>query len=184
MSCHEEKFDMDDCVCDVVRRIIMAQNKVAATTNRCDSSCEQSIKQLLSPVKTNKSKNTTIPFVLYTKDLKPFIANGVFKAPIKGYPDTKYFDVIETPILKAIKFVKGSDCCVKLELLQPVNANGFPVANRGDKLSDFFCDETPFRTINFRETGICITVDLNCFCGITCLDPVKPLPALNMPSCD
>lgn len=167
---------MDDCVYDTVKQIIKAQNQIAEERHHYID-CEQSIKQLLTPAKKNKHDYNTIPFILYTKDhFKPFIANGIYKAPIEGYPGVTFFDLIETPFLKALDFVKGSDRCVRLELLRPVNANGFPVADRGDKLSDFFHRETPFKTIFFRETGICITVDLNCFSGITCLDPIKPLP--------
>lgn len=176
MSGSKYKCENDNCICDVVRKIIAAQDEVASR-RQCASGCESSIKQLLSSSPSSRDGNTTIPFILYTKDgSKPFIASGVYKAPIEGYNNETFFDCLETPVVRAKKLVKGSKCCVILELLRSVNANGFPVADSGEKLCDFFCDKTPHKTVNFRETGICITVDLDCFCGITCLDAITPLP--------
>ncbi|RDY71431.1 hypothetical protein DXT76_07550, partial [Halobacillus trueperi] len=40
------------------------------------------------------------------------------------------------------------------------------------------CDYFPGSSIrNLRATGVCITVDLDCFCSITCLEPTTPLMA-------
>ncbi|MUK89465.1 hypothetical protein GMD78_13945 [Ornithinibacillus sp. L9] len=40
------------------------------------------------------------------------------------------------------------------------------------------CDViVPPNTGNLVETGICITVDLHCFCTIQCLSPTTPLSA-------
>lgn len=167
----------DDCVCTTVKKIVDAQNEVAERqSHRCLTSCEQSIKQLTSP-RNNTQQKTTIPFILYCKQsCQPFIASGVFKQPIDGFPNEIYYDCIETPILRAKKFVKGTKCCVVVELLRPVNANGIPVADSGEKLCDFFSHKGPFKTIQFRETGICLTLDLKDFSTIVCLDPVNPLP--------
>ncbi|WP_284140805.1 MULTISPECIES: CotY/CotZ family spore coat protein [unclassified Virgibacillus] len=164
------------CVCSTVHKIVAAQDKKAAEGHHCRASCENSIKQLLSPRKNNNDK-TIIPFILYCKySCKPFIASGIFKHPIYNYPKHSYYGCLETPVLKAKKFIKGTHCCVQVELLQPVNANGLPVADGGDKLCDFFCHKTPYKTIQFRETGICLTIDLEDYSSIQCLDPITPLP--------
>lgn len=165
-----------DCVCEVVRKIVASQNKVADRNKHCSSGCENSIKQLLSPYSRNRNMNTTIPFILFKKgSLKPFIASGVYKKGKKGcYHDT-FFAALETPVLRAIRFIPHS-CCVEVELLQPVNAHGIPLTHKGKKLVDFFKNKPPHQTVDFKKTGICITLDLDCFCAITCLEPIRPLP--------
>ncbi len=165
----------ENCVCEVVEKIVEAQNKVAQEATNCDISCHQSIRDLLSP--TRENENTTIPFILYCKEgCKPFIASGVHKQPIEGFPHDKYYACVETPVLRAKQFTKKGRCCVKVELLRPVNANGRPVADKGKDLCDFFHEKTPYKTIQFRETGICLTLDLKDFVGISCLDATRPLP--------
>ena len=165
--------NFDECVCDVVRNIVEAQDTVV-NNNCCTTSCEQSIRQLLSPQMSN-ARNTTIPFILYCKDCEPFIGSGVFQDEI-GMSGNTFFGCVETPIFRAKKFVRGSDCCVKLELLLPVTQGGSAPGPTGSGISDV-CKFFPGRSIrDFRATGICLTVDLNCFCGITCLDPITPLP--------
>ncbi|WP_232824250.1 CotY/CotZ family spore coat protein [Paraliobacillus zengyii] len=165
--------EFDQCVCDIVQQIVDAQDEVANNNNHCVTSCEQSIQQLLSPqTQTVNGTNTTIPFILYCQDCKPFIGNGVFQDEL-GKSGNTYFGCVETPIFRAKKFVEGSECCVKLELLLPVTAGGSTPCPGGRDVCDYF----PGNSIkDFQSTGICITVDLNCFCSITCLDPITPLP--------
>ncbi|SHG54260.1 CotY/CotZ family spore coat protein [Ornithinibacillus halophilus] len=165
----------DNCVCETVEKIIEAQDKVAAATTDCTTSCHQSVRDLLSPA-ANENDKTTVPFILYCKgNCKPFIASGVHKSPIEGYPNDEYFKCIETPVFRAKRFTNRRNCCVLVELLRPVNANGYPIADKGEKLCDFFQDKTPHKTIHFQETGICITLDLKEFMAILCLDAIRPL---------
>ncbi|MBS3681819.1 hypothetical protein KGF86_16625 [Ornithinibacillus massiliensis] len=173
MNSKKYESNYENCISDVVRKIIDAQDKVKQ--NKCDSGCEKSIMELLSQSNYKRNFNNTIPFFLTSRDNKPYIASGIIKAPIKGYPNESYFKCIETPILRAIKFNDNKNNCVVVELLRPVNANGIPVADRGEYLCDFFQEQTPYKTIQFRSTGVCTTIDLDCFCGITCLDPISPL---------
>ncbi|MFZ3579458.1 CotY/CotZ family spore coat protein [Virgibacillus sp. DJP39] len=172
MSC---KSDGDQCVCDIVREIVEAQDEVAgaATNGCCTTSCEQSIEDLLSPVANGNGNGfTTIPFILYC-DCEPFIASGVFQAPIGGSGNTA-FRCVETPIFRAKKFVDEDECCVKLELLLPVTEGGSTPGGDRDEVCDFF----PGNSIrDFQATGICITVDLSKFNAIACLDPVTPIPS-------
>lgn len=155
-SCHSRD---SHCVRDILKEIVRVQNEVAALDNCCDTSCERSIRDLLSPASENG--NTTIPFLLYCKDCKPFFASGLKAKNGNGYY------CIETPVFKAKKFV--DDNCVKLELLKPVSSH--PHWKHCDKKS--VCDAL-HHVESFQSTGICTTVDVSCFCGITCLDPITP----------
>lgn len=161
-----------DCVCHVVRRIVHAQNE--ARDDGCSSSCDRSIRQLQGS--SLDRNNTTIPFMLYCSgSCEPFVGSGMFKAsPNKRHRD--FFGFVESPVFRATQFVKNSDCCVHLELLLPVsdgcevkpcNTGGFYGARR------FFPENTP--VTDFIATGVCLTVDLNDFVGISCLDPIDPI---------
>lgn len=169
-ACH------DHCVCQQVRNIVAAQDKVAEQMNCCKVSCEQSIKDLLRPDRVRPSGKNTIPFILYCKgSCKPFIAEAIEHATIDGFCE-KWYKCLKSPFLKAKKFIPGSKCCVVVELLIPCNANGMPLHEKGDNLEDFCCCETPFRTIHFCETGICLTLDLEEFSGIRCLAATRTRP--------
>lgn len=171
-----------DCVVDKVREIVAAQDEVADITNGdcCTTGCEESIEQLLSPVANETGPGfTTIPIILYCKgDCDPFIASGVYQAQV-GQSNNTYFGCVESPIFRAKKFVNDGESCVVLELLVPVTEGGGGAITRGDTVCDFFPGES---RRDFQATGICITVDLNCFCGIACLDPVTPLPSVGFPA--
>ncbi|MDC3426176.1 CotY/CotZ family spore coat protein [Aquibacillus sp. 3ASR75-11] len=170
----------EECVCDVVREIVRAQDAVTNNNDCCTTSCENSIRDLLSPSQVG-NVNTTIPFILYCKDCDPFISSGVFQGEL-GESGNTFFGCVETPIFRAKKFVEGSDCCVKLELLLPVTEGGSTPGPTESGVSDV-CKFFPGRSVRgFQATGICLTVDLNCFCGITCLDPISPIPASQFPS--
>ena len=166
MSCCSHGKQSGECVCDVVRKIVLAQNEVAANQDDCcTTGCEQSINQLLSPTTGgNTNGPTTIPFLLYCKgDCDVFFARGIRK-------ENSSFECVETPIFKAKRFKNG--CCVELELLQFQTPGPNP-----PNPSSFKCGIIPPNaTGELVETGICITVDLHCYCAIQCLDPVTPLP--------
>ncbi|SEA20758.1 spore coat protein Z [Thalassobacillus cyri] len=177
MSCGGGK-DFDNCVCETVREIIKAQDEVAGVGDDCcDTGCEQSIRDLLSPV-GNGNGPTTIPFSLICKgDCEPFIGRSVVFREV-GMSDNATFNCVETPIFRAKKFVDEDECCVQLELLVPVTQGQSTPGPGGDD----FCAYFPGNSIrNFVASGLCITVDLDCFCGIACLDPVTPLPSSELP---
>lgn len=170
MSCSN-----DNCVCQVVREIAEVQDEVTNNNGGCcTTSCERSIQQMLSPVTNNNNNGyTTIPFMLTCKgDCTPYIATGIYK-------DTNgatTFECVESPVLRVKEFINDGDCCARVEILQPVNAGGSPVSTEGDEVCDFF------PAADFLATGICITLDLNCFCAITCLDPITPIPSSQFPA--
>lgn len=168
--CHNES-----CVCKSVKKIIEAQDKVAEKAHDRTCGCEQSIRDLLKPASCRPDSKTTIPLILYCKgSCKPYIAEVVEHAEMECF-DQKYYRCLKSPFLKAKKMLPGSKCCVIAEILIPCNANGMQVTSKGDNLSDFLCEEAPFKTIQFRETGVCLTINLNDFSGIRCLAPVTPL---------
>lgn len=166
------------CVADVVRDIVRAQRRVAeAEEDSCRTGCDRSIEELLSPALENvrRPRHNTIPFILFTKECgKAFTGVGVRKG-------RDSFECIESPIFRVRSFVDNSRNCVRLELLEPVRSGRSESdgENRDHRHScdGDFCDFLPNRTRNFRATGICITVDLDCFCGISCLDPITPVSA-------
>lgn len=164
----------NDCVCDTVKDIIRAQNKVK--DDNCSTGCDSAIEKLRRPGHEHGPRYTTIPFVLYSKGTsKPFIGSGVFKNP--GHKQSKsFFGCVETPVFRAKKFIRHSNCCVQLELLAPAsndyNITGYCM-NHANSACSFFPEKDP--VTGFFATGICITVDLNNFMGITCLDPINPM---------
>lgn len=180
------------CVADVVRRIVKAQHQaVEAEEDTCLTSCERSIEDLLTEFEPNRRRlrHNTIPFILYCKEnCKPFIGSGVIRRSNRSP-----FKCIESPIFRVKNFVKGSDSCVLLEILKPVHtqpgqapsSDGKSVGSGGSGCSEPSCSGCGsvcgffhgHHIDQFQATGICITVDLNCFCGITCLDPITPLRA-------
>lgn len=170
------------CVAGTVKKIIEAQNKILEKeSDCCTTSCNCSVKNLLSPGQDpNVNFNNTIPFILTCKKTcRPFLGTGVFTGLNDN--DDRFFGCISTPIFKAKQFAQDSENCVELELLLPVDADGNIITPDTDNDLDV-CDFFPNETINnFQATGICITVDLNSFSGITCLDPVRVLPSDNFP---
>ncbi|OZU88932.1 hypothetical protein CIL03_07880 [Virgibacillus indicus] len=170
----------DDCVTDTVRRIIKAQDEVIEDC--CVSSCESAIKQLRKRKSDLAPQHTTIPFILYcNSSCSPFIGSGVFQAPMGNCKrNNNFFGSVETPIFRAKSFAKDSDNCVKLELLLPVTEQCEVLMPALDgckcgSISQFFPTDDP--VTGFQATGICITVNLNHFLAVTCLDPITPIPA-------
>ncbi|RCW69759.1 CotY/CotZ family spore coat protein [Saliterribacillus persicus] len=158
-GCSGGKFT-DNCVCDVVRAIANAQDDVV--DQHCDTSCAQSIRSLVSPITANNLD--TVPFILYSKNLKPFQAYGAEVSTQGGGPAR--FDCVRSFIFR-VNEIGEDDCCAVLELL---TFNG-----EGSGCDDP-CDQIDNEQVNDLErTGICITVDLSCFCAITCLPAVSVL---------
>lgn len=145
MSCkHKEK----DCVCKIIKRIADRQQAVAQANNCCDVSCETSLDQLISPTGVT---NDTVPFKLTcSADLnESYDPVGVVKIDVNG---TTCFGYVESEYFRVKKMI--SDCCAILEILCPIKTGSG-------------------RIVGFYRTGGCVTVDLNCFCTITCLPPVR-----------
>jgi hypothetical protein len=156
------------CVEEVLKAILYAQCK-AKKHQDCHTSCCESFNELLG--EKVKVKKNTIPFILYCGDCEPFKATGV--TTYKSQKDKEKFACITSFIFK-IKKVK--DGCAVLELLV-INPEK---CHSTDQEKKYNCSEVHSLCcqINHKDvhdlvnTGICITVDLSCFCAITCLPPV------------
>jgi spore coat protein Z len=154
-DCHDEHDKDDkDCICSLLKRILKAQEEVEEC--KCKVSCERSIRQLLS--KTDCPPNT-IPFTLGC-------GCDLFFGKAAIYGKNGNFCLISSPFFKIKKV--DHHCCAVLELLWPT-CKGEPFCgplNCKDKNS------IPCSNFNgFVGTGACITVDLSCFCSISCLKP-------------
>lgn len=171
----------EDCIKNVIKRIIKAQDKAI---DDCAVSCESSIQQLLRGHDETELKpaHTTIPFVLFcSHTCRPFIGSGIFQSP-PDQADCTFFGCVESPVFRAKRFVDNSDHCVSLELLLPVTDDcDVPGAatDSHENICSFFPKNDP--VTDFMATGICLTVDLNSFNAITCLNPITPIPSSEFP---
>lgn len=150
-----------NCVCKVLREISQAQRNVIET--ECDTSCKKSIKDLLGE-KEVRNELDTIPLILYCKDsCKPFKGFGA---------RSKYIGEVVSSFYFRVKKV-DKDCCATLELLRDPH----DVVSTSDhkKKANNPKDPTDQRTKNLQRTGICMTVDLHCFCHVTCLPAISTL---------
>src|SRR5699024_9210180 len=147
---YENSVEGSNCIQETIRKIIDAQDKVTSRDGDCcTTSCKCSVHDLLSPEQEDmRTRYTTIPFMLTCKK-------------------SRYFGCVAISSLKANKFVKGSENCVELELLLSATVGGSVVIPDADDQNDV-CAYFPNEAINnFQATGICITVDLHSFTGIT-----------------
>jgi len=150
MTCGND-FNSGNCVADVIRDIDAAQDNI--TNDCCDSSCERSIADLLG--KTSETNNLdTVPILLYCKDCGPFKGFGAPENAINDIVGSFYFRV---------KSIDDNNCAV-LELLRDDND---PDADPDTPVTQY--------TGSLEATGICITVDVDCFCHITCLPAINAL---------
>lgn len=171
------------CIIDLVRNIVKAQHRaVEAEEDTCITSCDRSIADLLDDFEPNRRRlrYNTIPFMLYCKEAcKPFVGSGMMRKHRDGRGK---FICKESPVFRVKNFVSGSNSCVLLELLEPIyeKGDGGAPSSGGDGKDcgcGSVCGHFKGHFSNFKATGICITVDLHCFCGITCLDPITPIRA-------
>ncbi|WP_433744453.1 CotY/CotZ family spore coat protein [Falsibacillus pallidus] len=157
---HHDHNKKEGCVEEVLEAILKAQNKVKKLSE-CKNSCKESINDLLEEHK--KPKKNTIPFILYC-GCEPFKGTGV--TTIHGPHKKKKFACITSFIFK-IKDLDNN--CATLELLAVK-------PDKSSKDGQKFCSPCGqldcADVVDLVKTGICINVDLSCFCGITCLPAV------------
>lgn len=157
MGCKHHKTHSDEqCICKKVRAIAKAQDEAVAD-HCCEVSCENSLRQLVSPSVAPSAD--TVPFMLSGgakttfSGLLPYFAWGIVKSNEGG-------SICQTPFVSPFFRVKKvkDDCCAVLELLCPI-----------------FCDEPGNEGVieSFTRTGACVTVDLHDFTDITCFHPVN-----------
>ncbi|MGJ9458781.1 CotY/CotZ family spore coat protein [Oceanobacillus sp. CF4.6] len=152
MGCGK-KFDTGNCVADILKDIVEAQNDIVE--NCCDTSCEQSISELLGETDAVNGLDT-VPVILYCKDCKPF----------KGFGAPRHnggIGEIVASFIFRVKKVDDDNCAVLELLLKDGETCGH----------DHLKDPTDQDTHNLEATGICLTVDLDCFCHVTCLPAIS-----------
>src|SRR5699024_4516719 len=131
------------------------------------------------PSMEKRGRFTTIPFMLTCRNTcKTWIGAG-FCGHGGDSGRHGHFECIESPIFKVKGFVGRDSDCVRLELLLPEHHGG-----DGDHGGEDYhggcagevCNMIGYRYFkNLVGTGVCITVNLNCFCGISCLPATTPL---------
>ena len=157
-----------NCVKEVLEAILEAQKKVKKG-EECKNSCKESIKELLGEEK--KPKKNTIPFLLYCGDCEPFKATGV--TTVCHQSKEKKFACITSFIFR-IKDFDGK--CAVLELLtfKPSKYTKDTFQKNISKSTCSPCSQIDCENVkDLISTGICINVDLSCFCAVTCLPAVR-----------
>ncbi|MRH43407.1 spore coat protein [Aquibacillus halophilus] len=146
------KNDSGNCVADILREIADAQTDIIE--NGCVTSCEQSIADLLGDTSPTANNLDTVPVLLYCKgNCEPFKGFGIPVDDLGNAQASYYFRV---------KSVDEDNCAV-VELLREENDEANPDSPVDQDTSDLMV------------TGICITVDLDCFCHVTCLPAISAL---------
>ncbi|MDC3417185.1 CotY/CotZ family spore coat protein [Aquibacillus salsiterrae] len=150
MSCGK-KFDSGNCVADILREIADAQTDIFE--GDCVVSCEKSIQDLLGETSPIANTLDTVPVILYCEGTcSPFKGFGIDVNDISNPVASYYFRV---------KSVDEDNCAV-LELLRDeADADPNP------------CSPVDQDTSDLEVTGICMTVDLDCFCHVTCLPAIS-----------
>lgn len=165
-SKHRKNF-YENCVEEVLEAIFKAQKK-AGLDDECRSSCRESIDDLMGGHK--KPKKNTIPFLLYCGSCEPFKATGV--TTFTHHSKEKKFACITSFIFR-IKEFDGK--CAVLELLtfKQCKSSKDPFKSH---TKDFCspCSQIDCENVeDLISTGICINVDLSCFCAVTCLPAIR-----------
>ena len=147
------------CVCEVVRSILEIQNAaVQDDCNRCATNCF--LEPLGGIVSPSRSNADTRVFTLLNKDGSPFFAtfrtaNGTPCACVSIY--FRVEDVFD-------------GCCATLRVLIPQDENGCTVELINDYGKIDFNEVC--RVTQFEASDSCVTVDLDCFCAVQCIDDV------------
>ena len=158
------------CIKETLENILLAQKQAEQEECKsCETSCINSIKQLLNSTFIH-SKNT-IPFILYCNSCEPFKVEGT----------TTFFDHCSnkqrffcfTTFIFRIKGLKND--CALLELLK-FECNEECISHNSECCEKCIC--SPSCQLHLQDvddlipTGVCIKVDLSCFCAIQCLPAV------------
>ena len=147
------------CVCEVVRAILEIQNAaVQDECNRCTTNCFlEPLGGIVSPARSNVD---TRVFTLLNKDGSPFFAT--FNTPNGSCHCVSIYFRVEDVF---------DGCCATLRVLVPQDDNGHTV----DLLNDYGT-AIDFRQVckvtQFEASDSCITVDLDCFFAVQCIDDV------------
>lgn len=156
----------DTCIRKTLQDIVYYQNKQSEQEEyRCKSGCQRAIHELLNPVQQPKN---TIPIMLYMKDGCPFKGEGCYTTSCSCC-NKKIFSCISSFVFR-VSDIKHD--CVLLELLT-INKHeecdcgcSCEICSPSEQLDSE-------KVKDLKRTGICIKMDIDCFCGISCLPPVN-----------
>jgi hypothetical protein len=176
-SSSSHNFTSGRCVCDVVRAIKDIQDTMDIECPGCPTNCFLEPLGGLSP--TRHQADTRV-FMLLTKDGTPFKAffrendhrrsNRHNDNRHDDDKDDKKHDKKRESCFSVFFRVEEvfDDCCATLRVLEPQDRNGKEI-----DLLDKDGTKLDLREIcevrEFELTDSCVTVDLNCFCGIECV---------------
>jgi len=155
MGCKKSDMESVSCVRDILEEIADAQDDIKEYG--CDTSCKQSINDLLGET-NNGNDLDTVPVILYNKDGSPFKGFGANQK----HRHHKVGPIVASFIFRVKKV--DEDGCAILELL---------LSDEQDCSCDHLKDPADQKTHDLEGTGICITVDLDCFCHVTCLPAIS-----------
>lgn len=149
----------DGCVCEVVKTILAIQNE--AVNDECDT-CTTScfLEPLGGIVSPARSTADTRVFMLLTKTGAPFFAH--FKKDNCDEYCTSVFFRVEDVF---------DDCCATLRVLLPLDENG-DIVDLLNEDEDGISLRALCEVVDYDRTESCITVDLDCFCGVQCVADV------------
>ncbi len=148
------------CVCEVVRSILEIQN--AAVQDVC-SSCTTNcfFEPLGGIVSPSRSSADTRVFTLLTKNGSPFFATFSTSDNNCEPCISIYFRVEDV----------FDGCCATLRVLVPLDESGDIVDLLNDDGTKVSLREV-CKVTQFAASDSCITVDLDCFCAVQCIDDV------------
>ncbi|KAB7705011.1 spore coat protein CotZ [Bacillus aerolatus] len=188
MSCNKHDDDRRDrhhsgCVCEVLRAIKDLQDE---TMDDDCLDCKDCLIEPLGDLAGARRRNAdTRVFTLSTKDGTPFFAffdserdhrdcrdhdhghdhDGHDRRDRRGRDD----DDACVSIFFRVEEV-FNNCCARLRVLAPLDDDRDLVDITDDCCIDL---RKVCKVRNFRATRSCITVDLNCFCGVQCVRDVN-----------
>jgi Spore coat protein Z len=153
MGCGRDRDDFDhkkrNCVCEAVRAIKDIQDNAVDECDECRLDCF--LEPLGSMVSPSSQRPNTRIFKLYTKK------GDVFKAHTKKWPyKSPFFRVKEV----------FDNCCATLQVVKHKCSKDM----NADSEDEFFANALGEN--EWKLTGDCITVDLDCFCAIQCVKDV------------
>ncbi|WP_163102995.1 CotY/CotZ family spore coat protein [Peribacillus alkalitolerans] len=181
MGCGNHRIsDSNDCIVDTLAAIADAQDRVDDRDDKCRTSCDMSIDELVSPTRSRRNPFDTIP-VLLTVEGQPFEGVGARR----DRNGCGIFDVVRSFLFR-VNDVDEKNGCAQLELLELDPCDNGSDDDDDDRLggrrwaipvdivTDF--DRFLFRLDNAERvirSGVCITVDLDDFTSVSCLPPVR-----------
>lgn len=174
-ECHHGCGEKANCICEVLRFIKRVQStSPERDCVECDTDCFMTpLGSLVSPV---RGRVNTRVFSLLAADGDYFKAvfrggqrkkHGKADAEISGMKPPAHSGTSCVSVFFRVQTVFDS-CCATIQVLQPMkNGHPYDIMNNGKVCLEKIC-----KVDGFGPTNTCLTVDLNCMCGVQCIDDV------------